>query len=196
MRRRTLNVSLSRKTIVKTLNTHMSKNATTCKPLSALQCCASRILYATSIFFSLILSLVVLECLAVHKNYNARQTGCLEDANRTPPQKYFFFYFCICKPFFSCLSEYIFFLNIVHKKIADDTTERLVCEPKRCIWPDVSPVGISSFVWARLFSPIKATFLMKSALLWPISWEGATQMPEGQLPREGKNTTEQNGAAI
>lgn len=145
-------------------------------------------------FFSLILSLVVLECLAVHKNYNARQTGCLEDANRTPPKKYFFFTFAFVNLFFLVYLS-TFFLNIVHKKIADDTTERLVCEPKRCIWPDMSPVGISSFVWASLFFlPFKATFLMKSALLWPVSRVGATQMPEGQLPREGKNTTENRTA--
>lgn len=60
-------------------------------------------------FFSLILSLVFLECLAVHKNYNARQTGCLEDANRTPPQKYFFFSFAFVNLFFLVYLSTLFF---------------------------------------------------------------------------------------
>lgn len=113
------------------------------------------------------------------------------------PKNIFFFSFAFVNLFFLVYLSTLF-LNIVHKKIADDTTERLVCEPKRCIWPDVSPVGISSFVWAYFFFfPFKATFLTKSALLWPISRVGATQMPEGAFSKKGKKKKiEQNGAAI
>lgn len=118
------------------------------------------------------------------------------------PKNIFFCSFAFVNLFFFLFIWVHFFLNIVHKKIADDTTERLVCEPKRCIWPDVSPgeypplCGPVLF-FSSFFFPLMQHFWRKVRSCGPFSRVGATQMPEGELPKEGENNWEQqNGAAI